>query len=142
MDSFQLTSTSIAIVLEVFSEDVVPENGRADSQFEGVQRMQKRVACGELWQRFGGLDAMESELNRGFIHHGLNSARDGITGERIQRKFPDVVTELFRVLREHANLCGESKASNLAELARAALPVLRGFVSLKYVTASIPAISP
>ena len=139
MDCFQLTAASTAIILEVFSEDVLAEMKSANSQREMILRMRSRVAAGEFWPRLGGLDTMERELKAGFSDHGLNRSPDANTGKFTEREFPRTVTTLFSMLRECAGVCGSGKtddSSPITVAARAALPVLRGFVGLKCITST------
>jgi hypothetical protein len=121
MTDFQIAAASLAILLEVFSDDA---EGRSDSV--RLNRMRTRVAEGEFWGRLGGLASLEKRLRAGFAM----TFKDGHyndKGELVAVPFPDAIVELFTQLRS----CGRS-AEQVKVMAKAALPILHGFTAERF----------
>jgi len=126
MNEFQITSASLAIILEVFSEDSESNSAASANSSVALMKMQKRVAKGEFWECMGGLDVVEKSLIDGF-NLTFHRPRYDNHGKRVFLAFPHQFGELFRVLRS----CGESKDA-VKPSARAVLPILRNFVAEIY----------
>jgi hypothetical protein len=125
MTRFQLTSASLAILLDVFSDmtdaDIAPLPS-TDEKRQKLRRMQERVASGEFWDRLGGLSDIERQLRSGF-REAFPVLYNNETGNQEEVLFPKEVESLLSGLRH----CGGGIAA-LEASARAALPHLRAFV--------------
>jgi hypothetical protein len=127
MNEFQITAASMAILLEVFSEEAErcislgPEGANRTEQMQkDLKIKQQRVASGDFWDRLGGISELERRIRDGFAE--INNGYVDNEGKLIILPFPQEIEVLFRAL-QHCN----NSAESLIAPARAALPFLRAF---------------
>lgn len=128
---FQVTAASLAIILEVFSEEAEKANSQPHATSEQIDHfrvMQTRVGSGEFWGRLGGLAYLEQQLRAGFAKEFANVKRYSDAGQKASVEFPEkVIEELFFNLRG----C-DGAVATVGDAARAALPYLRAFADSKF----------
>lgn len=126
MTEFQVTSASLAIILEIFSEQAEMANSpmhATSEQIDQYRAMQSRVCSGDFWGRLGGLAHLEQQLRAGFTKAFADVTRFNDAGQEASVEFPEnIINELFSSLQG----CGAA-AATVGDAARAALPYLKAF---------------
>jgi hypothetical protein len=128
MNEFQITAASMAILLEVFSEEAErcislgPDGANRTEQMQkDLKIKQQRVASKDFWHQLGGISELERRIRDGFAEINKYGLPDN-EGKLIILPFPPEIEVLFRAL-QHCN----NSAESLIAPARAALPFLRAF---------------